>query len=380
MLMFTGAQALATLSDVRVVMQERAEGSSNILIPILTGHPDAVIQQEINGWIMERLRVEELSRILERAKEWADESGAALIRMEGEAFIVGSLLSLVVSVSGELPDGTVGQMYETFNCDLLTGQEVGLADLFALPEQAMAHMEALIQNTLEHEGYNAYLDRVDVSPLPRSSFSVNERGLTVYYPRDQYHRIDGKSGVFLFPYYQIAVYLMQSPITEALLAQQPAPADPAQQIRQDMSNGELPGIPAKLGTPMAEYMRRYGLMDAPDYTLDGPLYHFDGPRMQGVRLSAAMYPPDPDDDSEAVINIRATLIDLYGLRPGISTLDDVANLLGPPNEVTVLDARLASDMLLPQGESYWYDGAGVRLQLHGDEGGVLAAVILHAGD
>jgi hypothetical protein len=317
---------------------------------------------------------------MERSKDWADESGASGVRMEGEASIAGSLLSLVVSIQGELPDGTVGHMYAAVNFDLLTGQEVTLDDLFEQPELAVARMEEIALDALEREGVNTYLERVDVVPLPRQNFTVDVRGLTVYYPREQYQRIDGRSGAFLFPYYQIEDYLKQSPITEALLAQRPAPSDPAEQIRRDMANGELSGIPARLGTPMAGYIERYGLWDAPDYTLDGPLYQFEAPRMQGVRLSAAMYPPDPEDDSEAVINIRATQIDLYGLRTGVSALQDVAALLGPPAEVTALDAGAASDMLLPEGESYWYRGEGARLQFHGDESGLLAAVILHAGD
>ncbi|MCL2545496.1 MAG: hypothetical protein FWE77_06200 [Clostridia bacterium] len=380
MLMGTGAGASEPLSDVRVVMQERAEGSGRVLIPTLTGHPDAGLQQEINRRIIERLRIEDLLRILERSKDWVDESGASGVRMEGEASVIGSLLSLAVSIQGELPDGTAGHLYAAYNCDLLTGQEVELDDLFAQPEQAIAHMEALALAALEREGLNAYLERVQIAPLPRRDFAVDAQGLTVYYPKDQYRLIGGKSGAFFFPYHQIEAYFEPSPITEALLAQRPAPADPAGQIRLDMANGELPGIPARLGAPMAEYIARYGLMDAPDYTLDGPLYQFEAPRMQGVRLSAAMYPADPDDRSEAVINIRATLIDLYGLRPGSSTLQNVADLLGPPDEVTVLDAGTASDMLLPEGESFWYHGQGNRLQFHGDQQGILAAVILHAGD
>ena len=378
--LIAGAGALELPGDVRLVMQERTEGNSNVLIPTLTGHPDAALQQEINRRIAERLRIEDLIRTMERSKEWADESGASGVRMEGEASIVGSLLSLVVSIRGELPDGTVGHMYAAINCDLLTGQEVTLDDLFEQPEQAVAYMEALAFEALEWEGISAYLERAAVAPLPRRNFTVDAQGITVYYPKDQYRLINGRSGAFLFPYYQIETYMKRSPLTEALLAQRPLPADPAGQIRRDMASGELPGIPARLRAPMAEYIERYGLMDQPDYTLDGPLYQFEAPRMQGVRLSAAMYPPDPEDDSEAVINIRATLIDLYGLRTGVSVLQDVAALLGPPDEVTALDAGAAFDMLLPPGESYWYRGAGARLEFHADETGVLAAVILHAGE
>ena len=380
LVMCASAGAAESLGDVRLVMQERAEGNCRVLIPTLTGHPDAGVQQGINRRIAERLRIEELIRTMERSKDWADESGASGVRMEGEAAIVGGLLSLVVSIQGELPDGTVGHLYAAYNCELLTGREVTLDDLFEQPEQGVARMEALALDALEREGINAYLERAEVAPLPRRDFAVDAQGVTVYYPADQYRLINGRSGAFRFPYYQIEDYLKRSPVTEALLAQRSAPDDPAERIRLDMANGELPGIPARLRTPMAEYIERYGLMDQPDYTPDGPLYHFEAPRMQGVRLSAAMYPPDPEDDSEAVINIRATLIDLYGLRPGVSALQDVVALLGPPGDVTALDAGAAYDMLLPEGESYWYRGEGARLEFHGDKDGLLTAVILHAGD
>lgn len=375
------ALTLDDLTGVSVTMENRIEGNSNLLIPSVAGHPDAEMQRGINERIAERLQLPELSQILERAKNWSgDESADSGIHAEGSAETVGWLMSVVVSIRGELPGGNIGHMYASCNVDLLTGREVTLADLFDQPEEAIGQMEALALDALEREGLNAYLERAEISPLPRDSFSIDARGLTVYYPGEQYRLIDGECGAFFFPYYQIERFMKQSPLTETLLAQRPSPADPAGQVREDIAAGTLPGIPARLGAPMGEYIDRYRLFAEPDYTLDGPLYQFEDPRMQGVKLSSAMYPEDPEDTSEAVINIRATLIDLYGLRPGQSTLLDVADLLGPADEVTEVDAETASDMLLNVGKSFWYGRQGNRLEMHGDEAGVLSAVILHAGD
>ncbi len=368
------------LGVVNMQAEEHTAGENNVIIPVLTGHPDEKLQQTINEQIAARLRKDELLRTLDKVKDWSGDEGAASgLHMASSATVIGSLLSMVVSIQGELYDGSVGQQYVTFNCDLLTGQEVTFADLFAQPEEAASRMETMVQEALDREGVNAYAEHAEAQPLPRESFAADARGLTLYYPGSQYKLINGNSGAFLYLYAQLEPLLIDTPITRALLALKPVAADSAKQLRQDIDAGELPGIPAKLGTPMAEYIDRYGLASDPDYTLDGPLYQFASPRMQGVRLSSAMYPKDPEDTSEAVINIRATLIDLYGILAGKSTLLDVADVLGPPDATTQVDADKAYDMLLEEGQSFWYNGQQNRLEFHGDANGLVTAVILHAG-
>ncbi len=374
-----GVEAPAEFPGVHVSMENRSVGSNNVLIPKLEGHPDAALQDAINARLAERLHTEEYLRTLERAEEWGGgEAAGSGIHMEGRALIAGSLLSLVISAQGELHDGAIGQTYITFNVDLHTGQDVALADLFDNAETAFAHLEALIAAEAEKEGFNAYLEHADVLPMPRDNYSVDERGIVVYYPAEQYRLISGTSGAFVLLYYQLEPLMKQDARTETLLALRPAPEEPAAQVLRDIEAGTLPGIPAQLGQPMEKYIEQYRPQAEPDFTLDGPLYLFESPLMQGVRLISPMYPESEGSVGE-VIAIRAMLADLYGLRPGVSTLEDAVVLLGEPDATTEVDAEAASDMLMTPGASYWYDSGANRLELHAGEGGVIESVILHAG-
>lgn len=369
------------LTAVSMSMESSTAGTSNVLVPVLAGHPDAGIQEKINGEIASGLHLEEALRTLERVQAWGEDGGEASgIHMEGRVYIAENLLSLVVSTSGELFDGRIGQAYTTFNYDLYTGEQIQLKDLFLQPEAAISQMEATVSEFAENEGLNAYLEHGDMLPLPREAFSLDARGITVYYPSEQYQLLSGNSGAFLFLYYHVEPMMRQSALCELLLSQRPAPEDPAEQVRRDISAGELPGIQAVLGQPISQYIARYRLVREPDYTLDGPICQFESSLMQGVKLIAPMYPEHVEEgDLGPVIAIRAIDIDLYGLRAGVSTLQDAVNMLGEPDQKTEMDEDTAIDMLLTVGESYWYVEGGNRLEFHANEHGVINTIILHAG-
>jgi hypothetical protein len=212
--------------------------------------------------------------------------------------------------------------------------------------------------------------------MPQAAYSVDARGVTVYYPAAQYRLLSGVSGAFTFLFYQLEPFMKQDPLCDQLLAQRPAPEDPAEQVRRDIAEGELPAVPARLGQQIEPLLAQYRPLIDPDYTLDGPLYQFESPLMQGVRLISPTY-PEEEDSLGPVIAVRASLIDLYGLRPGSSTLEDAVALLGDPDEITTLDDEAASDMLLTPGQSYWYRSGDNRLELHADSTGLIAVAILH---
>ena len=373
--------AALSLEAAHITMENRTAGTSNVLLPTLNGHPDAEIQQAINEDIAQRLHVEEALRTLERVSLWGDEDGQGSgIHMDARAYVADTVLSLVVSVRGEQYDGSLGHSYVACNYDLLTGQALVLADLLVNPEEAFDAMEDIIARTLQEEGLNAYLEFADIVPMPRDAFSLDARGLMVYYPATQYSLLDGTSGAFFFPFYQVEAFMADTPLCEQLLARRAMPEDPAEQVRRDTLAGKLPGVSAQIGEAMLDYIETYTLLAEPDYTLDGPLYQFASPLMQGVRLGGEMYPEEGafgEENLGSVVSIRSSLVDLYGLRPGVSTLQDVHNMLGEPDDVTRTNESLAEDMLLVPGESYWYDAEDNRLEFHADEAGVLRVVILH---
>ncbi|MDR3051726.1 MAG: hypothetical protein LBU67_08395 [Oscillospiraceae bacterium] len=375
--------ACAQGSDLRAVhmtLANRAAGESNVLIPTLAGHPDAAIQQRINDEIAAALHIPEALLALERATQWAGDRGdSAGIHMEGTVYIAGNVLSVAISTQGELYDGSFGQTYTAFNYNLDTGEAIALADLFVDPQQAMHALEAETEAAFAREGMNAYLEYAQVLPLPSANYSLNANGVVLYYPREQYRLLNGRCGTFYFLYHQLEPYMKAGdPLCDLLLAQRPALENPAAQALADAAAGRLPGIDAQLGQPAQGYIDRYKLVAEPDYTLDGPLFLFAAPLMQGVGLGGLMYPEDGEGWGP-ITSIRAAQVDLYGLRPGTSTLEDAARMLGEPQRRTELSPQDAPDMLLPPGESYWYRAGKNELEVHAGSEGVVSHILLHAG-
>ncbi len=368
------AQAEADLSQVRVTLDDRVQGNSNVLVPTLSGHPDPIIQGRINDQIAAKLNIADAMVSLERAKTWGDEGAG--IHMQGTVYQVDHVLSIAVSAWGELPGGQFGQQYTTFNYDLQTGMPIVMGDLFADANQASQAMEEMLSAAFDHSPLNPYLEYREILPMPRDTFSLSANGLTVYYPNTQYALLTGEGGTYAFLYYQLEPYLKQdSPLVQCLLASRPKADHPAQQIRDDAQAGRLPGVAAQLGDDLAGCIQRYQLLTEPDYTVSSMLYQFTAPEMQYVALEGTLYPED-EDHPRQVEAIRAARIDLYGLRPGVSTADDLVAALGEPEETVALGAAEASDLLLPPGTLCQYRAGEHMLAFHLDESGVLTQVIL----
>ncbi len=367
------ALAEMDLSQARIEIENHEQNDSNVALPKLVGHPDPIIQGRINDQMRAKLDMDDAMIILARAKTWgADGEG---IHMSDSSFLNGRVLSVVVSTQGELPGGEFGQRYATFNYDLETGMPFVLGDLFTDVEQAVQAMEEMMSTALADNPLNPYLEYRDILPMPRDSFALCDKGLVVYYPNTQYALLTGEGGTHLFYYYQLEPYLKaDSPLIAPLLAQTKTD-DPARQLREDIAAGTLPGVPVKLGMSLEKDAGAYRPMDDPDHTTTSELYLFADPLMQDVSLECPLYadgvePPDP------VQAIRAAHIDLYGIRPGHSTLDDVSALLGQPDGYDTVDQQRAQDDLMTPGDSYLYEAGDNQLVLHADQTGTIVQMIL----
>lgn len=364
-------------AGVEVLWNEQTAGSSNILEPSITGLVDAEVQTEINAKIVEKLPMETLRIALDRAASWGEEDmGDAGLTMMGTTFRQQNLLSITLSVRGLLDEESmVRHRYYAMNFDLLTGQEITFADLFQNPDAAAASMETIIETVFAEEDINTYLENAQVLPMPRDNFSLDANGMTVYYPASQYSNISGTAGAFRFLYYELEPLLaVNNAMTELLSASLTLPEDTAESILQDMSAGQLPGIPVQLGIPLLDYDTAYHVVAEPDYTLSERLYQFEAPQLERAWLGTPLYLDE--GVTETVDSIRTTHIDLCGLRPGTSRLSDVVDLLGEPDDIQEVDENRGFNSLLPEGQSYRYHHEGKSLIFHGDAEGGLYCIIL----
>lgn len=365
-------------ATVTVEWDEQIAGAHNLLLPRIAGHPDPAVQEEINTQITEGLPVEQLTIAFDRAQALEDEEPLENgLQMQGSAFQRENILSIVLSVRGMWDDPLIRQRYYTFNFDLQSGQPITLSSLMEAPETAFSQMEQIITRETEKEDFNAYLENTQVLPMPRDQFSLDAHALTVYYSASQYSMISGTSGAFRFLYYEIESLLsLENPVTEILTELILRPEDPAAQVFRDIEAGQLPGIPAQIGQELQAYLDAYQVLREPDITLLERLYQFESPLMQQTWLGSEVYLDE--GAAPTVISIRTEQLDLYGLRPGVSTLEDVVLMLGDPDARQTLDENGSFDMLLPVGESYYYHGeSGRSLEFHADETGTVHSVILH---
>lgn len=369
--------------DVVVSWEELQHTNNNVLIPTVSGLADAEVMQIVNTTMLERLPIEEAKAALERAESWGDEPlSTPEIQMSANTYRKENLLSISVSVWGMLGDSFDMHRYYTFNFDLLSGYEIPLASLFQNSETAFAQMEQIISQVVAEDDFNTYASSTQVLPMPQDNYSVTANGLTVYYPASQYAHISGTAGSFRFLYYELEALLAPDNAISALLSGNiQRPAETAQQIHQDALDGKLLGIPVTLRGPLQQYLDSYRPVSEPDYTLEEALYQFEEPRMQQAMIGSEKFLDDADDAS--VTSIRAGRMDQYGLRPGTSTLDDVAAVLGEPDASVEIDAATAENRMLVSGQSYLYviaDEGGERenvtLEYVADETGILYRIIL----
>ena len=117
----------------------------------------------------------------------------------------------------------------------------------------------------------------------------------------------------------------------------------------------------------------YTLAD-PDYTTDALVYPFE--RVRGLAVEIPKYAETPEEDTP-VSAIRASRISFGGLLTTGKTTDaEALQLMGEPAMEIVYDEDAAFDAILQPGKSFYFNVEGRALQLHFDESGVLACVII----
>ena len=368
------AEQAEVQAEVRIEVE--TAGNSSVSYPVVSGLADESIQGRLNAAIETGLSLANARLLLERVRAAGGEpEGQATLTMETAVYRAGNVLSVAVSRTGEQADGSIGHSVTALVFDLMTGDPVALDVLFADPEAAYAHMEAVLQEELG-ESMNAYTDNASVLPMPRDNYALDALGLTVYYAPSQYTTVSGRAGAFHFYYYELEPYL--SELGQALTAREEDGQDAAAAIREAVAQGAFPnwieGV--RLGEPIGAYLDAYTLAADPDYTLESRVYLFSEPQLRGLSLETWLYAECAEEEAP-VTAIRASRIDLFGLRPGVTTLAECEQLLGTPDGRTLRDADDAYNMMLEEGESLFYLSGGYSLEVHADAQGVVSCLILY---
>ncbi|MGN0997364.1 MAG: hypothetical protein ACI4PG_10695 [Candidatus Ventricola sp.] len=283
----------------------------------------------------------------------------------------GRTASMALLWKGEQPGGSDGCTGLGLTVDLQTGEEIQLSQLFADWDGALTEMEAIITDDVL-DGMSDYMEYADLLPVPTEQYSFDDVGITVYWPEDRYRYYDGTSGSVTFYWHELADYIGEDSPVSALA--RPDAANDAQAIESLCTAGMVTQYQTpELGELLGSIGQRYQLAD-PDYTTDALVYPLE--RMRGFAVEIPKYAETPEEETP-VSAVRAARVSLGGqLTTGKTTRGEITALLGEPEMTRSLDEDAAQDALLEPGESLYYAVSGRALQLHLDEEGVLACVIL----
>lgn len=307
----------------------------------------------------------------EKAAAAAQRAGAAIVQ-EGKLYQDGRIASMARTWQGEQADGMDGSSADALTIWLETGREIYLDELFADYEGALAAMEKIITCDVL-QSMSDYMEFSDLLPMPENGYSVDEWGLTVYWPQERYRYFDGTSGSVTFYWHELADYIGEASPVYAL-AHPDIPDNPLE-IEAACMNGSLSGmLSVKLGEQLGEAAQRYALAD-PDYTTDALVYPLE--RARGWSVEIPKYAQTQAEETP-ISALRAARTRLAQLITGKTTDMEARALLGEPAKETVYDEDAAFDAMLEPGVSLFYEISGRVLQLHFDESGVLCCLILRS--
>lgn len=295
------------------------------------------------------------------------------VMQTGSVWQDGKTASMALTWQGEQANGSDGCASMGLTVNLKTGEEILLSQLFSDWDGALAAMETIITDDVL-DGMSDYMEYAELLPMPTDNYAFDDFGLTVYWPEDRYRYFDGTSGSVTFYWHELADFIgEESPVYA--LAHPDVPYN-ATEIEALCMSGEVTSmLTLKLGELLGNAASWYRMAD-PDYTTDALVYPLE--RMRGYAVEIPKY-AETEEDETPISAIRASRVSMAGLlTTGKTTDTEVLALLGEPAREQAYDEDAAFDAMLPPGRSLLYEISGRVLQMHFDEDGVLACVILRS--
>lgn len=337
-------------------------GDNYLSYPQLKGLADAAVEEKINNTIVTSADVVNLLMTLITLKE--DE----VLQLDYEVCMLDeNLFSIVINHVGERARNQTGQKWIAMTFELESGHPLTLDQLFADPEEAVARMEKIAEETLSEE-LSGYMEYSDLLPLPVDSFTLDENGITFWYPEDQFSFFSGYSGACQFWYEELNGLWLKD------WTEQKSDDELRRAVEQTVAEGRLPKVPVQMGQSMQEICDRYRLLRTPDQFPGGRYFVMEDPRFRQVLvLSDSLY----DDYSQSVVEgVQLKRGGLYDFLIGQTPQTRWREVLGQPVETVTVTENMAYDYNLPVGQYDVYHYGENELRLHADESGVLCAVQL----
>lgn len=351
----SAGMAEITIEEVRTQM-----GESAVVYPQLKGMEDEAVQQKINDDIVAA------SGVTNHMVSLFTLTGQQVLNVTYDAYLNEDVFSTVISAKGKLPKTRDGHSYTALTYDLKTGERLTLDLVFTDVEAAVALMEEKAIETLSEE-LNGYMEYSELTPLPVDSFTLDEDGITFWYPADQFSLVSGWSGACQFWYEELEGLLLKK--------QEPLTADEQKAaIEKSVSEGILPHVPVQMGQNMQEIADTYRLLRTPDEFPGGRYFLMEHPAFRSVLVISDSLQADYADSVVEGIQLRRG--GLHGLLIGETIQQEWRELLGEPESSLDMTESMAYDYGLCEGSYDVYHYGANELRLYADTDGVLYAIQL----
>ena len=357
---------------VMAVQEDEAGGSRLAVFSAAADTIDTVPGQETQpDAVMMAIDAQIEARFAQQKAQVAVNRGTVM--QTGSVWQDGKTASMALTWQGEQADGSDGCASMGLTVNLKTGEEILLSQLFSDWDGALAAMETIITDDVL-DGMSDYMEYAELLPMPTDNYAFDDFGLTVYWPEDRYRYFDGTSGSVTFYWHELADFIgEESPV--CALAHPDVPYSTSEIEALCMSGSVTRMQTPELGEKLGDVAVWYRLAD-PDYTTDALVYPLE--RMRGYAVEIPKY-AETEEDETPISAIRASRVSMAGLlTTGKTTDTEVLALLGEPAREQAYDEDAAFDAMLPPGRSLLYEISGRVLQMHFDEDGVLACVILRS--
>lgn len=357
---------------VMAVQEDEAGGSRLAVFSAAADTIDTVPGQETQpDAVMMAIDAQIEARFAQQKAQVAVNRGTVM--QTGSVWQDGKTASMALTWQGEQADGSDGCASMGLAVNLETGEEILLPQLFSDWDGAQAAMETIITDDVL-DGMSDYMEYAELLPMPTDNYAFDDFGLTVYWPEDRYRYFDGTSGSVTFYWHELADFIgEESPVYA--LAHPDVPYSTSEIEALCMSGSVTRMQTLELGEKLGDVAVWYRMAD-PDYTTDALVYPLE--RMRGFAVEIPKY-AETEEDETPISAIRASRVSMAGLlTTGKTTDTEVLALLGEPAREQAYDEDAAFDAMLPPGRSLLYEISGRVLQMHFDEDGVLACVILRS--
>ena len=362
MLFLFPAQAEETaLQEITIQEVVTQLGENSVRYPQLNGMADEALQQKINDDIVLS------SGVSNHMITLLTLTGQQTLTVDYDAWLSDEIFSVVISAKGKLPQKRDGHSYTALTYDLETGERVTLDALFADVDAAVAYMEEIALATLSEE-LNGYLEYSDVTPLPVDSFTLNDDGITFWYPAEQFSLASGYSGACQFWYSELDGLWLDTSDEELSDVERKA------LIEALAAEGRIPHVPVSLGDNMQAIADEYRLLRTPDEFPGGCYFIMEDPAFRSILLISDSIQWDYADSVLEGIQLRRG--ELCGLVIGQTARDSWQQLLGEPASVITMTENMAYDYGLYEGVCDVYHFGENELRLYADAENTLRTIQL----